>query len=67
MAGDRSHTVALMAAVIYASRTEGAGFKPNEKTFAAIADEAWALHKAVTEGETVSGGEGGVQRTLGLR
>ncbi|MBA3258461.1 MAG: hypothetical protein H0T68_03210 [Gemmatimonadales bacterium] len=53
MEGDRSHTVAIMAAVIYASRTEGTGFKPSDKTFAAIADEAWALYKAVMGGGEV--------------
>ncbi len=59
MEGERTHTVALMAAIIYASRTQGAGFKPGEKVFAAIADEAWALHKAVSGGDAVQGGTAG--------
>ena len=62
MEGERSHTVALMAAVIYASRTGGAGYKPNEKTFAAIADEAWELHKAVIGGGEVRTGRAGFQQ-----
>jgi hypothetical protein len=59
MEGERSHTVALMAAVIYASRTQGAGFKPGDKLFAAIAEEAWELHKAVIGGEEVRGSKAG--------
>jgi hypothetical protein len=59
MEGERSHTVALMAAVIYASRTQEAGFKPGEKTFTAIAEEAWALHKAVIAGDEVKGSRAG--------
>ena len=59
MEGERTHTVALMSAVIYASRTQGAGFKPGEKIFTAIADEAWALHKAVSGGEELKGSRAG--------
>jgi hypothetical protein len=59
MEGEQSHTVALMAAVIYASRTQGAGFKPGEKLFAAIAEEAWTLHNAVIGGEEIRGGRAG--------
>jgi hypothetical protein len=62
MEGERSHTVALMAAVIYASRTSGAGYKPTEKNFAAIADEAWELHKAVVGGGEVNLGRAGFKQ-----
>ena len=47
MEGAQSDTVAIMAAIIYASRTSQAGHVPDESTYAAIAKEAWDLHKAV--------------------
>jgi hypothetical protein len=46
MEGAQSDTVAIMAAIIYASRTKQAGAS-DPKTYAAIAQEAWDLHKAV--------------------
>ena len=59
MAGDRSDIVAIMAAIIYASRTNQAGHTPNEKTYAAIAKEAWDLHKAVLGGDEMRRGRAG--------
>jgi hypothetical protein len=59
MEGERTHTVALMAAVIYASRTAGAGFKPSDKLYAAIAEEAWALHQAIVGGDEIRGPRAG--------
>jgi hypothetical protein len=53
MEGDRSETVAIMAAIIYAGRTGPSGQAPNEKSFGVIAKAAWDLYKAVLE----SGGE----------
>lgn len=47
MVSDRSDTVAIMAAIIYAGRTGESAQAPNEKVFAVIAKAAWDLHKAV--------------------
>ena len=47
MDGAQADTVAIMAAIIYASRTNQTGHMPDEKTYEAIAKEAWDLHKAV--------------------
>ena len=47
MVSDRSDTVAIMAAIIYAGRTGESAQAPNEKVFGVIAKAAWDLHKAV--------------------
>ncbi len=62
MEGERTHTVAIMAAIIYASRTSGAGITPSEKMYAAIAQEAWELHKAVVGGGEVRLGRAGFKQ-----
>ena len=52
-------TVAIMAAIIYASRTSQAAHTPTEKTYVAIAKEAWDLHKAVLGGDEMRRGRAG--------
>jgi hypothetical protein len=47
VANDRTETVAIMAAIIYAGRTGESAQAPNEKVFGVIAKAAWDLHKAV--------------------
>lgn len=51
MANDRTETVAIMAAIIYAGRTGESAQAPNEKVFGVIAKAAWDLHKAVVEAD----------------
>jgi len=45
-------TVGLMAAIIYATRTEGAQQFPQQGHLDAIANEAWDLFNAVIYGES---------------
>jgi len=59
MESAQSDTVAIMAAVIYASRTNQAGHLPDEQTYTAIAKEAWDLHKAVLGSGEVRVGRAG--------
>lgn len=47
MEGAQADTVAIMAAIIYASRMSQAGYTRDETTYTTIASEAWELHKAV--------------------
>jgi hypothetical protein len=56
MAGERTDTVAIMAAIIYAGRTGESAQAPNEKVFAMVAKAAWDLHKAVLGSEARTGG-----------
>jgi hypothetical protein len=60
MAGERTDTVAIMAAIIYAGRTGESAQAPNEKAFAVVAKAAWDLHKAVqnSSGEPPAGRAG---------
>ena len=53
MANDRTETVAIMAAIIYAGRTGESAQAPNEKVFGVIAKAAWDLHKAVVAADEV--------------
>jgi hypothetical protein len=53
MANDRTETVAIMAAIIYAGRTGESAQAPNEKVFGVIAKAAWDLHKAVVDADNV--------------
>ena len=46
MAADRSETVAITAAIIYAGRTGESAQAPTQKVSGVIAREAWDLHKA---------------------
>ena len=47
MSEDRSDTVVIMAAIIFAGRTGESAQPPHDKDFGAIAKAAWDLHKAV--------------------
>jgi hypothetical protein len=63
MVSDRSDTVAIMAAIIYAGRTGESAQAPNEKVFGLIAKAAWDLHKAVIgEDQVHVGGRAGFQQ-----
>lgn len=62
MAGDRTETVAIMAAIIYAGRTGESAQAPNEKVFGVVAKAAWDLHKAVVEGDEVHVGQAGFRQ-----
>jgi hypothetical protein len=63
MVSDRSDTVAIMAAIIYAGRTGESAQAPNEKVFGLIAKAAWDLHKAViAEDQVHVGGRAGFQQ-----
>jgi hypothetical protein len=63
MVSDRSDTVAIMAAIIYAGRTGESAQAPNEKVFGLIAKAAWDLHKAVIgEDQVQVGGRAGFQQ-----
>jgi 5-carboxymethyl-2-hydroxymuconate isomerase len=55
MAGERTDTFAIMAAIIYAGRTGESAQAPNEKVFAVVAKAAWDLHKAVVGSEARGG------------
>lgn len=59
MEGAQSDTVAIMAAIIFASRVSQAGHTATEKTYAAVAKEAWDLHKAVVGSSEVRTGRAG--------
>jgi hypothetical protein len=62
MVSDRSDTVAIMAAIIYAGRTGESGQVPNEKVFGLIAKAAWDLHKAVVGLDDVQLNRAGFQQ-----
>jgi hypothetical protein len=62
MAGDRTETVAIMAAIIYAGRTGESAQAPNEKAFGVIAKAAWDLHKAVVDADEVRVGQAGFRQ-----
>ncbi len=62
MVSDRSDTVAIMAAIIYAGRTGESAQVPNEKVFGVIAKAAWDLHKAVIGMDEVHVGRAGFQQ-----
>jgi hypothetical protein len=62
MVSDRSDTVAIMAAIIYAGRTGESAQAPNEKVFGVIAKAAWDLHKAVVGLDDVHVGRAGFQQ-----
>jgi hypothetical protein len=59
MVSDRSDTVAIMAAIIYAGRTGESAQVPNEKVFGLIAKAAWDLHRAVVSGDDIAAGKAG--------
>ena len=59
MVSDRSDTVAIMAAIIYAGRTGESAQAPNEKVFGVIAKAAWDLYKAVVSGDDIATGKAG--------
>lgn len=59
MGNDRTETVAIMAAIIYAGRTGESAQAPNEKVFGVIAKAAWDLHKAVLDADTVKSSPAG--------
>jgi hypothetical protein len=62
MMSDRSETVAIMAAIIYAGRTGESAQAPNEKVFGVIAKAAWDLHAAVVGLDEVHVGRAGFQQ-----
>lgn len=62
MERDRSDTVAIMAAIIYAGRTGESAQAPNEKVFGVIAKAAWDLHKAVVGADEVRISRAGFQQ-----
>jgi hypothetical protein len=62
MVSDRSDTVAIMAAIIYAGRTGESAQAPNEKVFGLVAKAAWDLHKAVVGLDDVHVGRAGFQQ-----
>jgi hypothetical protein len=62
MMSDRSDTVAIMAAIIYAGRTGESAQAPNEKVFGVIAKAAWDLHAAVVGLDDVHVGRAGFQQ-----
>jgi hypothetical protein len=59
MVSDRSDTVAIMAAIIYAGRTGESAQAPNEKVFGVIAKAAWDLFKAVVSEDDIATGRAG--------
>jgi hypothetical protein len=59
MVSDRSDTVAIMAAIIYAGRTGESAQAPNEKVFGMIAKAAWDLYKAVVSEDDTTTGKAG--------
>ena len=62
MVSDRSDTVAIMAAIIYAGRTGESAQAPNEKVFGLVAKAAWDLHEAVVGLDDVHVGRAGFQQ-----
>lgn len=62
MPGDRTDTVAIMAAIIYAGRTGESQQAPNEKVFGVIAKAAWDLHKAVVDADQFQAGQAGFRQ-----
>ena len=62
MAADRSETVAITAAIIYAGRTGESAQAPTQKVSGVIAREAWDLHKAVVDADEVHVGQAGFRR-----
>ena len=62
MASDRTETVAIMAAIIYAGRTGESAQAPNEKVFGVIAKAAWDLHKAVVDADQVPMSQAGFRQ-----
>ena len=58
MGTERTDTVAIMAAIIYAGRTGESAQAPNEKVFGVVARAAWELHKAVVRADEVQVGDG---------
>ena len=62
MAGDRTETVTIMAAIIYAGRTGESAQAPNEKVFGVVAKAAWDLHKAVVDADEVHVGQAGFRQ-----
>ena len=59
MVSDRSDTVAIMAAIIYAGRTGESAQAPNEKVFGVIAKAAWDLYKEVVGGDDIATSKAG--------
>ena len=59
MVPDRSDTVAIMAAIIYAGRTGESAQVPNEKVFGMVAKAAWDLYKEVVSGDDIVTGKAG--------
>jgi hypothetical protein len=62
MVSERSDTVAIMAAIIYAGRTGESAQAPNEKVFGTIAKAAWDLHAAVIGADEVRVTRAGFQQ-----
>ena len=59
MMSDRSDTVAIMAAIIYAGRTGESAQVPNEKVFGLIAKAAWDLYKEVVSADDIATSKAG--------